>query len=225
MPFEEIDRRYLPPYDVLAGLAALEDGADEVDDDLRRPLENELLRRFTASPEARVLDAFPSCRLVVDFAANYLGSTIARLDESGLRQILFDIIPRKVSIDASEARSVIEENRAFFAFLKREFAFERADACLRVLDNNAVDALARALSDSGKFGMAKSFFMGGQSAGFDMETKAGIEAWMNAVNASPMAASSARSPLWSPRKANHPAAEQKKKNARKAARKARKKNR
>jgi len=58
----------------------------------------------------------------------------------------FVIIPRKVSIDASAASWIIEDNRAFYAFLKRELGLPRADACLRVLGGDAVKKLAAALS-------------------------------------------------------------------------------
>jgi hypothetical protein len=51
-----------------------------------------------------------------------------------------------VSIDASAASWIIEENRAFYAFLKREYRLEQADACLRVLSGDAVKKLEAALS-------------------------------------------------------------------------------
>jgi hypothetical protein len=75
----------------------------------------------------------------MDLAAEQLGKTIASLDARDLREILFEIIPRKVSIDASKASWIVEENRAFFAFLKREYGLEQADACLRVLGGDAAN--------------------------------------------------------------------------------------
>ena len=114
--------------------------------------------RFVASSEAKALTDVQSCHFVMDFAADCFGATIATLGPRELREIVFEIIPRKVSIDASKARWIIEENRPFYAFLKREYALEQADACLRVLGGDAVKKLDAALSDSSNFGMAKSAF-------------------------------------------------------------------
>ncbi len=101
--------------DILADLAALARQDDEVDPEAREALEEELVRRFAASPEAKDLDKIQSRRFLMDFASNYLGETIATLGASELREIIFGIIPRKVIIDASEARSIIEEIRAFYS--------------------------------------------------------------------------------------------------------------
>jgi hypothetical protein len=142
-----------------------------------------------------------------------------------VRQIVFEIIPRKVSIDASEASGLIEEIRAFYGFLKRELGLQQADACLRVLGRDAVTKLEAALSDPSKFGMAKSLVMGGRGSGFDMDSKDGIEAWMRVVQSQPLPASIRLPSLGAPaRTASKPAARPKK-SQRKAARQARKRNR
>ncbi len=212
-------------HELLAELFELGRDGDEIDAEACRPLEDELVRRFAASPEAETLTDIQACRFVMDFAASYFNATIATLSPSELREIVFDIIPRKVSIDASAASWIIEENRAFFSFLEREFGLKRADAFLRVLGGDAVKKLEAALSDTSKFGMAKSLFMGGREAGFDMDSKEGIEAWMRALQSGPLPAS-VRLPSLGP--VSQPVvktASRAKKNARKAARKARKKNR
>lgn len=121
-----------------------------------------------------------------------------------------------MSIDASAAASIIMDNRAFYAFLKREFALNQAAACLRVLGAQAVKQLEAALSDKSNFGMAKSLFMEGREAGFEMDTQDGIESWMRAVMSNP-------APV-TPRPVARVAARAKK-HQRKAARKARKRNR
>lgn len=211
------------PYDLLAELFELGQDGDDIDDEARRPLEDELVRRFAASPEAKVLTDIQSCHFVMDFAAGYFNSTIATLGPRELREIVFDIIPRKVSIDASAASWIIEENRAFYAFLKREFGLEQADACLRVLGGDAVKKLEAALSDTSKFGMAKSLFMGGRAAGFDMESKEGIEAWMRTMQSQPLPASVRLPPHGAPARPQDKTVARAKKNARNAARKAPKK--
>ncbi len=223
VPYELNPSELAPPYDVLAALLELSEDGRVFDARKREPLENELVRRFAASPEGQGLTEVWSCRSVMDLAANHLNATIATLGPSELREIIFDIIPRKMSIDASEASAIIEENLAFFVFLKREHRLEQADACLRVLGGDAVTKLEAALSDPSKFGMAKSFVMQGRAAGFDMQTPSGIDAWMRNAQATSLAASF---PLPSPRaRPVDGAVARKKKNGRKATRKARRKNR
>lgn len=126
IPYEREPSEYKPPYDVLADLFELGQDGDEIDAEARRPLEDELVRRFVASPEAKTLTDVQSCHFVMDFAADYFNATIATLGPRELREIVFDIIPRKLSIDASAASWIIEENRAFYAFLKREFGLLQA---------------------------------------------------------------------------------------------------
>jgi hypothetical protein len=225
VPYEREPSDYKPPYDVLADLFELGQDGEEIDPEARQPLENELVRRFAASPEAKALTDVQSCHFVMDFASDYFNASIATLGPRELREIVFDIIPRKVSIDASAASWIIEETRAFYTFLKREYGLDQADACLRVLDGDAVNKLEAALSDTSKFGMAKSLVMGGREAGFDMDSKEGLEAWMRVMHSRARPASVRLPSLASAARPQDKAAARAKKNARKAARKARKKSR
>ena len=223
-PYMRAPVEFDPSHDLLANLAALAREDDEIDPDARGPLEDELVRRFAASPEAKDLEEIQACRFVMDFAADYFGATVTTLGPSELREIIFEIIPRKVSIEASEARWIIEESRAFYRFLKREYKLKQADSCLRVLGGTAVKKLEAALSDSSNFGMAKSLFMAGADAGFDMQSKEGIEAWMQSVQGKPLPPS-VRLPSFGAPPPSAKKAAKTKKNKRKATRKARKKSR
>lgn len=225
VPHERHSARFRPPYDVMAALHELGQHGDEIDDDVRRELEDELVERFAASPEAKTLAEVQSCRLIMDLAASYFGATVATLDAAQLRELIFEIVPRKVSVDASAASELIDACRAFYAFIDREFGLEQARVCIRVLGGDAVARLEAALSDPSKFGMAKSLFMGGREAGFDMGSKEGIEAWMHAMQSGPLPPSLPLPSLGAPRQALSRAAARAKKNQRKAARSARKKNR
>lgn len=216
-PYVRAPVEYGPAHGVLAELFALARDGDEIDFDARRLLEDELLRRFADSPEAEGLPELFASGLVMHYTADYLGESIATLDSSGLREVLFELFPRKVSIGAPDARAVVEEVRAFYGFLQREFGLEQADACLRVLGANAVSKLEAALSDSSNFGMAKSLVMAGREAGFEVDTPEGIEAWMRTVQGMPL-------PPLSHQSGSRKAAKAKKE-MRKAARKARKRNR
>lgn len=215
-----------PPFDVLTDLFELTKDGEEIDCDTRRALEDELVDAFVASPEALALaDEVGSCRLVMDLAANYFGVTIATLGAAQLREVVFELIPRRVSMEAGEARAVVEENRAFFAFMKREYQLAQADACMRVLAGDAVKKLEAALCDPRKFGMAKSLLMTGRDAGFDMETKEGIEAWMRVAQGKPLPGPARGPALATASRRNDVGTATAKKNGRKQARKARKKNR
>jgi hypothetical protein len=221
-PYRRVPVELDPSVDLLAGLAALSRDQEEVDHAARGPLEDELVRRFAASPEARDLDEIYACRFVMDLAAGYFGHTIATLEATDLGELLFGLVPRKVSIEASEAPAVVGELRAFYSFLKRELGLRQADSCLRVLGSNAVKKLEAALSDGSNFGIAKSLLMAGADAGFDMQSKEGIEAWMQSIQGKPLPPSI---PLPGLQRPTPNKATKAKKDKRKAARKARKRNR
>lgn len=212
-----------PSEDLLADLAALSLTGEEADEAARAALEDELVDRFAVSPEGQDLEDVGACRLVMDLGATYVGETVATLDAGDLREVLFELIPRKVSIDPSEAGWIVATTRAFYNFLKRELGLPQADACLRVLGKNATRRLEAALSDSSKFGMAKSLVMAGADAGYDMRSEEGFEAWMQAVRGSPLPPSIPLPDL--PEPSSRRKARKADKAKRKAARKARKKNR
>jgi hypothetical protein len=155
-------------------------GVDASSGELQQ-LQDELMRRFTISPEAAHLERVGNCRLLMDFAASYFGATIATLRPAQLRQIVFDVIPRQVTIDASEASWIVEESRAFYGFLAREFVFDTASEYLQVLGEGAVEKLGAALSRTAGFGMTKALLVAGAAAGFDVNTKAGLDAWMRTL--------------------------------------------
>jgi hypothetical protein len=198
---------------------------EEVDAESRADLEQELLARFEDSPEAQSLAEVGFAPVFLDYAANYFNATIATLDAHELREIVFGIVPRKVSIGAAEASGIIAELRALYSFLKREFGLKQADACLRELGSDAVKKLSAALSDKRNFGMAKSLFAAGAEAGFDMKSKEGIDAWMRQASSMPLP-DSFPLPFGIPaRSARDVDVKAKKKEQRKAAKKARRKNR
>jgi hypothetical protein len=150
---------------------------DELDDDRLEAACAEILRRFQASPEAQAEPEAHWANLLVDYAASYFDTTVESLSAVELREILFEIFPRKVSVEPEAAPAIIAGFRAFLTFLQRERPDPRAAARLAVLDGNASQRLARALADRSNFGPAKAFMMSGLAAGFDMSSEAGIAAW------------------------------------------------
>jgi hypothetical protein len=225
-PYEGTARTRGPiPSDLIGALSELEVDGDELDEERRAELEEELVRRFAGSPEAKGLGDVHWCRTVMDLAANHLGVTIASVGAPELREVLFELLPRKVMVDASAAGEIVAECQAFFAFLKRELPVREADACLRVLGAAAAKKLEAALSDPRNFGMAKSMMMAGAEAGFDMSSKEGVDAWMRELQGKPLPSSIQLPPVGVAPHRMDPKAARAKRNERKAARRARKKNR
>lgn len=165
------------------------------------------------------------CYQVMDCAARDFGATIATLDPDELEEIIFGIIPSEESIDASEASTIIDTIRAFFAYIKREDWLTQADDCLTVLGGDAVEELEAALSDPTGFAPAKSVIREGKEASYDMTSPEGINAWLSVVAARPLLACVRLPPLRSVPRPVEKGAWRAKEMQRKATRKARKKNR
>ena len=150
-------------------------------------IQNQLVQLFEQSPEGLALwseGIEPGwAGMLLDFGIDYLGVTPPQMSPDDMREILFDLIPRKVSASADEAPEIIHELRAFWIFLQREFHLENATACLRVLNEQAARELKKKMSDPATFGIAKSFVMMGMDRGFDLSSEEGINKWMATYNA------------------------------------------
>ncbi len=207
--------------DFIGELAQLSGFEFETDFAKYEILESALGHHFAASPEAKDTGEDNYHQLIMQLGIDYLGQTIATLKAAELQEILFEIIPRKIAIDPSEAPDIVRDVRVFYTFLKREFALKQADACLRVLTPQASGRLEAALSDSSNFGMAKSLVAAGADHGFNMRTKEGVASWMESLQGRSLPTSILLPEPPSPKKQST----KKKKDKRKAARKARRKNR
>jgi len=148
---------------------------------------NQLFKLFVESPEGQALfdeGISPGwADTMMDYGFGYIGISPAQMTPDNLREVLFDLFPRKVSADPEEAPNIIHELQAFWKFLQREFQLENAAACLKVLDDKAVRILKEEMSNPANFGMAKSFVMMGKARGFDMTSEEGINEWMTTYNA------------------------------------------
>ncbi len=146
----------------------------------------QLLQLFEESPEFQALldeGIDPGwTSMLLDYGIDYLGVTPPQMTSDSLREILFEIFPRKVTADANEAPAVIRELQAFWQFLQREFQLENAAACLKVLNDRAARRLKEEMNNPANFGMAKSLMMMGLERGFDMTTEEGINEWVNTYN-------------------------------------------
>ena len=138
-------------------------------------IERRLDRRFRRSPEAAHLERGHGYWLTfVQWAGSHVGRTLATLDADGVEEVVFDIVPRKVSADASESGPFIEAVRALYRWLGREYGLPQAQDCLAVLDApDAVPRLEALMSDPGNFDPAKGFYMEAIALGIDPRTPEG----------------------------------------------------
>lgn len=174
-PYERVMRENGAADSILAGLIAMERTSDERDWDLHDSLTTQLQEKYQASPEAKAIDTAASVStLIIDFSFNYLNCTVATLNPADLEQILYEIIPAKVMMPASEADNMIEDARAFFSFLKRAYQSVHADRCLSILTDDAAIRMRSAMDNPDLFGMGKSALSEGTGFPFDMPGMPGI---------------------------------------------------
>jgi len=160
---------------------------------------DQLVQLFEQSPEGQALwneGIEPGWTgMMIDFGINYLSVTPPQMSPAHLREILFDLFPRKLSASADEAPGIIRELQAFWQFLQREFHLENAAACLNVLDEKTARKLKQEMGNPANFGIAKSFVMMGMQRGYDMSSEEGLNEWMAIYNAEIAAGAGPRIPL------------------------------
>jgi len=153
-----------------------EDG--EWSDDAVHDYREGLFAAFCESPEGQAccehLGELGWTHTFLDLAMGYVGATPPRMSRQQFNEVLFEVIPRKVSTDADSATAIVTELRAFWEFLDRQYHLPHAASFAASLDRKAESRLKRELSNPANFGMAKSFFMMGQKLGFDMTTQEGL---------------------------------------------------
>ena len=84
-------------------------------------------------------------------------------------------------LNLDEADSAIPELTAFWQFLKREYQNQNATPILKFL-NKIEPQFKGMMNDPNNFGIAKSFFMAGTAAGFDLTTEEGLKAFQEDYN-------------------------------------------
>ena len=225
--------------DLRAALAALEDEPAGIDERRLMTLMDELVRR---REEATPDEEEPGWRgawvaMLAEYSSTHLGRTVATLDAGGLEEVLFEIVPRKVTTEPSAATEIVEDVRALYRHLEREWALPQAPACLVLLDDGAAARLEAELANPANWGIAKSMAMRAIESGFDLTTPEGVEAFRRAGGLEALSLDELRDPGGfgdypfepPPEPALAPEVrkkrEKKRKDKRKAARKARSRNR
>ncbi len=177
-------------------LDGVDPASSRAEGELKR-YQDALLQEFYGSPEAADLAEAPSgigywAARMIQFGFNYLGATVPRMSAADAEEILTELFPRKVSLSSPvEADSVIPELSAFWRYLGREHRLPNASAILKLLLDLQPQFKAM-MYDPSKFGMAKSFVMMGQSAGFDMSDEQQLQSFAAQYNAGLAAEHAAR---------------------------------
>lgn len=147
-----------------------------------------LMEEFAASPEAQpLIEKYGNvgwAHSMMEYSINYLGLTPAKMTLRDFNEVVFELIPRKVSVEPDSAPQIIDELRAFWSFIQRQYELTNAAKILEALGSGAAEKLRGELANPQNYGMAKSFVMTGQQAGFDMTTQEGMDAFTLAYNAS-----------------------------------------
>ncbi len=156
-------------------------------EDVAMEYQDELVDLFEQSPEGQAL-LEEGCysnwaEIMLDLGQNYLSVTPPKMSAEDIREILFDLIPRKISATDEQVPEIIRELQAFWSFLQREFHLANAATCLTVFNDKTTQRLKEEMSNPANFGMAKSMVMMGMERGFDMQTEEGINEWMRTYNA------------------------------------------
>jgi hypothetical protein len=149
--------------------------------------EQALMEQFAASPEGQAITQRGTelgwAGAMIHYAISYLGVTPPTMTANDLEEVVYDLFPRKVITERGDGAEIIQELRAFWHFLQRAYQLPQARQMLARLTPQAARRLERELQEPAKFGMAKSFVLMGQEAGFDMESPEGMRAWVEAYNA------------------------------------------
>ena len=120
---------------------------------------------------------------MLHYAITYPGVTPPTMTPDDLEEVLYDLFPRKVITERGDGAEIIQELQAFWRFLQRVYQLPHARQMLVRLTPQAARRLERELQVPANFGMAKSFVLLGQQAGFAMESPEGMRAWVETYNA------------------------------------------
>ena len=104
------------------------------------------------------------------------------MSASDVELILTDIFPRKISIFSSEeADDTIPELISFWQFLGRAYQLPQANDIIKFLEEIKSE-FKEIMMDPVNFGMARSIFMAGNDAGYDMTNQEEMSKFMMGYN-------------------------------------------
>lgn len=169
------------------------DDVEEADERAFENYQDTLVELFFESTEGQAYRAeFPDAdpgfwaESLVHYGYYYVGVTVPRMDKGDVEEIVTDIFPRKISLHKPEdADDGIPELMAFWQYLGREYGLPQTNDVLELLQEIAPE-FRDMMNDPANFGMAKSFFMAGRDAGFDMTNEEEMHKFVALCNASVM---------------------------------------
>ncbi|MBI2955641.1 MAG: hypothetical protein HYY30_15100 [Chloroflexi bacterium] len=167
----------------------VEDG-EIIDEEAARSYVEELIELFAESPEGKALasrgvEPGHYLDMFLDYELRYVGASPAEMDPHDIRETL-DVMAEKITARPEDLDKAIPELEAFCDFVGRAFAFEKAAAWKRAIQD-AASGFHRSVRDPRHWGMAKSMMMGGMSRGFDLGTKEGVNRWLSVKQAEQVA--------------------------------------
>jgi len=150
-----------------------------------------LIEAFSHSPEGQAyLKAHPEeadllgtwAESLIRLGYTYLEVTLPKMQPRDVDILLRQIFPSKVALsEPDDANSIVPELIAFWKFVQREYRQRNSDKILTFL-HKIEPTFAATMNDPRNFGIAKTFFMSGQSSGFDMTTPEGVAAYQEEYN-------------------------------------------
>lgn len=164
--------------ELLAAMLAIEDFDAAGAREQLWELQDELLLGLWSAPEAQALPDVHWSAFVLDTAFDSTGDILPRFVPGALDEVLFDVLPRKASIEPETAHEIVAELQALFHYLARAGGMRSAAACVQFLEGDTADRLQAELADTSRYGPAKRMLMGAVAAGVDPSDREGMEAWM-----------------------------------------------
>jgi hypothetical protein len=156
---------------------------DEEDADQVRQRCFEALGRFAESGSAT--EHIGWLELIVNYSVDYMGAGPGDVSPIDLEELLFEVVPRKVSCEPEDAPAIVAALRAFLGFAADELASTAARENLASLRPDSSQKLARRLADPRNYGMAKALLMAATRAGFE-RSEAGLAAYLKTTNGMPL---------------------------------------
>ncbi|MGB3492059.1 MAG: hypothetical protein WBA57_04985 [Elainellaceae cyanobacterium] len=151
----------------------------------------ELLTAFADSPEGKAYcAAHPEeeeylgdwIGNFVMFGYAYLEKTLPKMQERDVKEIMLRLFPQKLSLpDPDDADSIVPELIAFWEYMQRQHKQRYSKKILAFL-RKIQPTFKDTMTDPSNFGIAKSFLMAGQAAGFDMNSQEEVEAFQQQYN-------------------------------------------
>lgn len=148
-----------------------------------------LIELFCQSPEGKAYAETTTEEIggwiynFLDYGYRYEELTPAKMSKTKVKLLMEQLLPRKVTVfNKADADTAIPELLAFWSFLEREYHLRSAKTVITYL-RSIENKFGNWLMDPARAGMAKTFFLGGIEAGFDMTTQEGLDQFKEFYNA------------------------------------------